>query len=255
MPIRHDESRRRQATLLEVGQHRPPRDRRFCGRELQGHEPFLAGQCAPKGHEDGHRDHAARQPDLQVHAIEEQHGVALVGQGARLPGREQHLQPPDDPRDGALREMLVSQQRPQGRPNPSTVCARQIAAQNGRIHLACASGIPGDQLAPKLPRRTVGVAGPAPAARAAAAPRRGSSGCGRRCRGDSLPAGPCARGAPIPAPPVSSASSTVSIASRTCSRSCCSRSCRNANTVGWVVSFVLLSCMVCLPRRLRGDLI
>ena len=162
MPIRHDESRRRQATLLEVGQHRPPRDRRFCGRELQGHEPFLAGQCAPKGHEDGHRDHAARQPDLQVHAIEEQHGVALVGQGARLPGREQHLQPPDDPRDGALREMLVSQQRPQGRPNPSTVRARQIAAQNGRIHLACASGIPGDQLAPKLPRRTVGVADPPP---------------------------------------------------------------------------------------------
>ena len=58
--------------------------------------------------------------------------------------------------------MLVSQQRPQGRPNPSTVRARQIAAQNGRIHLACASGIPGDQLAPKLPRRTVGVADPPP---------------------------------------------------------------------------------------------
>ena len=27
------------------------------------------------------------------------------------------------------------------------------------------------------------------------------------------------------------------------------------NTAGWVVSFVLLSCMVCLPRRLRGDLL
>ena len=162
MPIRHDESRRRQATMLEVGQHRPPRDRRFGGRELQGHEPFLAVWCDPQGHEDGHRDHAARQPDLQVHAIEEQHGVALVGQEARLPGREQRLQPPDDPRDGALREMLLAQERPQGRPNPPTVRTRQIAAQHGRIHLARAAGIPRDQLAPKLLRRPVRVADPPP---------------------------------------------------------------------------------------------
>lgn len=65
---------------------------------------------------------------------------------------------------------------------------------------------------------------------------------------------PCRRSVrswrPDPSAVMSSASSTVSMASRTCRRSWTSKSCRNCKTDGWLVSLVLLSCMACLHSPL-----
>ena len=201
MPIRHDESRRRQATLLEVGQHRPPRDRRFCGRELQGHEPFLAGQCAPQGP----RGRAPRPRGAPAGPSGARHR-GTTRRSARRPGgaSARSRTTPSTARRSARRRSSrdVGLPAAAARPPESVDCSRPPDSCSEwphppRVCVGHTGGSTGSETPASYRRR----GGPAPAARAAAAPRRGSSGCGRRCRGDSLPAGPCARGAPIPAPP------------------------------------------------------